>query len=101
MILSLQGKLPEATPAVPVTCTAPLKYVYPQRFTAQMGIAGPPPRLRARVSRAARGRLRLLVDGRELWSHRVRLLPERRITIPTDRLPPVGAQSIHVELIED
>jgi hypothetical protein len=66
-----------------------------------MGIAGPPPRLRARVSRAARGRLRLLVDGRELWSHRVRLLPERRITIPTDRLPPVGAQSIHVELIED
>jgi thioredoxin reductase len=101
MILSLQGKLPEATPAMPVTYTAPLKYVYPQRFTAQMGIAGPPPRLRARVSRAARGRLRLLVDGRELWSHRVRLLPERRITIPTDRLPPVGAQSIHVELIED
>jgi len=101
MILSLQGKLPEASPAVPVTYTAPLKYVYPQRFTAQMGIAGPPPRLRARVSRAARGRLRLLVDGRELWSHRVRLLPERRITIPTDRLPPVGAQSIHVELIED
>lgn len=101
MILSLQGKLPEATPAMPVTHTAPLKYVYPQRFTAQMGIAGPPPRLRARVSRAARGRLRLLVDGRELWSHRVRLLPERRITIPTDRLPPVGAQSIHVELIED
>jgi hypothetical protein len=100
MMLSLQNRLPEATPAVPITYKAPLKYVYPQRFTAQMGIAGSPP-LRARVSRAARGRLRLLVDGRELWSHRVRLLPERRITIPTDRLPPVGAQSIHVELIED
>lgn len=101
MILSLRSMLPEATPAVPVTYAAPLKYVYPQRITAQMGIAGPAPPLRARVSRAARGRLRLLVDGRELWSRRARLLPERRITIPTDRLPPVGAQSIHVELIED
>jgi len=100
MILGLKDRLPEATPAVPVTYAAPLKYVYPQRFTAQMGVVGPPP-LCARVSRAARGRLRLLVDGRELWSHRVNLLPERRITIPTDRLPPVGAQQIHVELIED
>jgi NADPH-dependent 2,4-dienoyl-CoA reductase/sulfur reductase-like enzyme len=101
MILSLQSKLPEVTPAIPVTYAAPLKYVYPQRITAQMGIAGAPPPLRARVSRAARGRLRLLVDGRELWSRRARLLPERRITIPTGRLPPIGAQSIHVELIED
>jgi len=100
MILSLQSKLPEATPAVPVTYGAPLKYVYPQRFTAQMGVAGPLPPLRARVSRAVRGRLRLLVDGREVWSHRVNLLPERRITIPTDRLPAIGAQSIHLDLIE-
>src|SRR5262249_7342282 len=101
MILSLQSKLPEVTPAVPVTYAAPLKYVYPQRFTAQMPIAGPPPLLRARVNRAARGRLRLLVDGRELWSRRANLLPERRITIPTDRLPPVGARSIHVAIIHD
>jgi NADPH-dependent 2,4-dienoyl-CoA reductase/sulfur reductase-like enzyme len=101
MILSLQAKLPEATPATPVTCAVPLKYVYPQRITAQMGVAGPPPPFRARVSRAARGRLRLLVDGRELWSRGVNLLPERRITIPTDRLPPIGARSIHVDLIED
>ena len=85
----------------PVTYAAPLKYVYPQRFTAQMPIAGPPPLLRARVSRAARGRLRLLVDGRELWSRRVSLLPERRIAIPSDRLPVANIQSIHVDLIED
>jgi hypothetical protein len=45
--------------------------------------------------------LRLLVDDRELWSRRVRLLPERRISIPTDRLPPTGLQQIRVELIED
>lgn len=101
MILSLQSRLPEATPAIPVTYAAPLKYVYPQRFTAQMGVSGPTPPLRARVSRAARGRLRLLVDGREVWSHRATLLPERRITIPTDRLPAIGAQSIHVALSED
>jgi NADPH-dependent 2,4-dienoyl-CoA reductase/sulfur reductase-like enzyme len=101
MILSLKDRLPEATPAVPVTYAAPLKYVYPQRISLQMGIAGPPPPLRARVSRAARGRLRLLVDGRELWSQRVNLLPERRITIPTDRLPPAGLRQIHVEIIED
>ncbi len=86
---------------MPVTYAAPLKYVYPQRITAQMGVAGAPPPLRARVGRAARGRLRLLGDGRELWSHRVNLLPERRITIPTDRLPPAGLRQIHVELIED
>jgi NADPH-dependent 2,4-dienoyl-CoA reductase/sulfur reductase-like enzyme len=101
MILALQSKLPEATPAVPVTYATPIKYVYPQRMTAQVGVAGPMPPLRARVTRAARGRLRLLVDGRELWSHRAKLLPERRITIPTDRVPPIGAHSIHVELIED
>jgi len=101
MILDLHARLPEATPAVPVTYAAPLKYVYPQRITAQMGVAGPPPPLGARVSRAARGRLRMLVDGRQWWSHRVSLLPERRITIPTDRLPPAGAQQIHVEIIED
>jgi thioredoxin reductase len=101
MILSLQSRLPEATPAAPVTCAAPLKYVYPQRITAQMGIAGPMPPFRARVSRAARGRLRLLMDGRELWSRRVKLLPERRITIPSDRLPPIGVHSIHIDLIED
>src|SRR5262249_43546978 len=69
MFRSLKSRLPEAPPAVPVTYAAPLKYVYPQRITAQMGVAGPMPPLRARVSRAACGRLRLLVDGRELWSH--------------------------------
>jgi hypothetical protein len=101
MILGLNGKLPEVSLGVPVVHAAPLKYVYPQRFAAQMPGAGPPPPLRARVSRAARGRLRLLVDDRELWSRRVRLLPERRISIPTDRLPPTGLQQIRVELIED
>jgi len=101
VILGLKDKLPEASPSVPVTYAAPLKYVYPQRFTVQMPIAGPPPLLRARVSRATRGRLRLLVDGRELWSRRVSLLPERRISIPSDRLPAAGMRSIHVELMED
>ena len=101
MILALKGKLPEVSLGVPVTFAAPIKYVYPQRFAAQMPIAEPPPLLRARVGRAARGRLRLLVDGRELWSRSVNLLPERRISIPSDRLPPTGLQEIHVELIED
>jgi len=99
VILSLKDRLPEASPSVPVTYAAPLKYVYPQRFTAQMPVAGPP-LLRARVARAARGRLRLLVDGRELWSRRVSLLPERRISIPSDRLAAAGIQRIHVELVE-
>ena len=101
IVLALQNRLPDASYPVPVTFSEPLKYVYPQRFTIQMPLAAPPPLLRARVNRAARGRLRLLADGRELWSRRVHLLPERRITIPSDRLPTTGLQQIHVELIED
>ena len=47
------------------------------------------------------GRLRLMADGRELWSHRMSILPERRISLPTDRLPREGARSVEVDFAED
>ena len=67
-----------------------------------MPLAGLSPLLlKARVDRAARGRLRLLADGRELWSRRISILPERRISLPVDRLPREGVASISVEFEEE
>jgi len=61
----------------------------------------PMPLMRARVTRAVRGTLRLTADGRVLWSKAGRFLPERRLTIPTAKIPRSGAAEIAVELIED
>jgi NADPH-dependent 2,4-dienoyl-CoA reductase/sulfur reductase-like enzyme len=96
----LAGGLPRPAPAIPVTAKPPLRYVYPQRLVTP--IAGLSPLLlKARAERAARGRLRLLADGREVWSRRVSLLPERRISLPSDRLPRDGVASISVEFEEE
>jgi hypothetical protein len=59
------------------------------------------PLMHARVIRAARGKLRLTVDGREIWSRGGKFLPERRLTIPTSRIPNSGIADIAVDLIED
>ena len=96
----LAGRLPAPAPAIAVTAKAPLRYVYPQRLV--MPLAGLSPLLlKARADRAARGQLRLLADGRELWSRRMRILPERRISLPVDRLPREGVGSISVEFEEE
>jgi NADPH-dependent 2,4-dienoyl-CoA reductase/sulfur reductase-like enzyme len=96
----LAGRLPAPAPAIAVTAKPPLRYVYPQRLVAP--IAGLSPLLlKARADRAARGRLRLLADGRELWSRRMSLLPERRISLPIGRLPREGVGSISVEFEEE
>ena len=85
----LAGRLPAPAPAIAVTAKAPLRYVYPQRLV--MPLAGLSPLLlKARADRAARGQLRLLADGREVWSRRMSILPERRISLPVDRLPREG-----------
>lgn len=97
---SLRGDLPPPARTVPVTATAPLRYVYPQRI----GLPGwpvPSLLLRARVERETRGRLRLLANGREVWSRRVHALPERRISLPADRVPLEGLETLSVELVED
>ncbi len=56
--------------------------------------------LKARVSRAARGRLRLVVNGREVWSRAIDALPERRIGLPARLVPIDELDSLAVELAE-
>jgi NADPH-dependent 2,4-dienoyl-CoA reductase/sulfur reductase-like enzyme len=98
--MHLAGRLPRPGGEVPVSATAPLRYVYPQRLA--LPLAGLSPLLlKARAARAARGHLRLLADGRELWSRRLSLLPERRISLPADRLPHDGFSAITVEMDEE
>jgi hypothetical protein len=100
LAMQVQGTLPPALPRVPVTCAPPIKYAYPQAFAPQANNALELSPIRARAARAARGQLRLLVDGREVWSRRLRLLPERRIEIPADRLPSAGCAAVHVDFLE-
>ncbi len=96
----LRGALPAPGVTIPVKASSPLRYVYPQRLATPVGRV-PPLMLKARAERAARGRLRLLADGRELWSRRCAILPERRISLPADRLPRDGAGSISLRFEEE
>jgi len=96
----LAGRLSAPAPAIAVTAKPPLRYVYPQRLVAPIAVLSPL-LLKARADRAAQGRLRLMADGREVWSRRMSLLPERRISLPVDRLPRDGVASIGVEFEEE
>jgi NADPH-dependent 2,4-dienoyl-CoA reductase/sulfur reductase-like enzyme len=96
----LAGRLPAPAPAIAVTAKSPLRYVYPQRLVTPIASLSPL-LLKARVERAARGRLRLMADGREVWSRRMHLLPERRISLPIDRLPRDGVERVSVEFVEE
>jgi NADPH-dependent 2,4-dienoyl-CoA reductase/sulfur reductase-like enzyme len=96
----LANRLPPAGSTMPITAVAPLKYVYPQRLAFPVTEVSPL-LLKARAARAARGRLRLLADGRELWGRRMAILPERRLSLPSDRLPRAGAGAITVDFVED
>jgi NADPH-dependent 2,4-dienoyl-CoA reductase/sulfur reductase-like enzyme len=98
--LHLAGRLPPPAAEVPITAKPPFRYVYPQRLALPVtGLF--PLLLKARAARAARGRLTLLADGCELWSRRMSLLPERRISLPADRLPRDGFSAITVEMEEE
>jgi NADPH-dependent 2,4-dienoyl-CoA reductase/sulfur reductase-like enzyme len=96
--------LPRPLPApalhIPISIAAPLKYVYPQSLALPANEIDPL-LFRLRVSRPARGRLRLLADGREIWSGRVNALPERRLSLPVHRIPRDGIAGIAIELAEE
>jgi NADPH-dependent 2,4-dienoyl-CoA reductase/sulfur reductase-like enzyme len=97
VIAQLEDRLPLRQPDARVTLQGPLAYVYPQRIYRDAPTAHPL-LFKARVSRAVRGRLSVVVDGSVVWSRRISALPERRIAW---RLPPLdlkGGQHISVEL---
>jgi thioredoxin reductase len=98
---ALAGTLPLPAPGMTVRISEPVKYVYPQIIVPCADSRTPLPLMRARVMRAARGKLRLTVDGREVWSRSGKFLPERRLTIPTAKIPKAGAADIALDLIED
>jgi NADPH-dependent 2,4-dienoyl-CoA reductase/sulfur reductase-like enzyme len=96
----LGNRLPPVESTVPITAVTPLRYVYPQRLALPLTEVSPL-LLKARAMRAARGRLRLVADGRELWSRRMSILPERRLSLPTDLLPRARAGAITVDFVEE
>jgi NADPH-dependent 2,4-dienoyl-CoA reductase/sulfur reductase-like enzyme len=97
---ALAGKLPEAGRMIALNAPAPLAYFYPQRITLPLGPVSPL-LMKARIQRRTKGRLRLLANGRELWSRSMTALPERRLSVPVDRLPRGEVEDIAVDFIED
>lgn len=78
LLARLEGRLPQRQADARVTIQGPLAYVYPQRIYRDAPTTNPL-LFKARVSRPARGRLSVIVDGATVWSKRLSALPERRI----------------------
>lgn len=96
---ALAGRLPEAEREVRIGWGAPLRYIYPQRLS----LPGWPVHrllLRARAARPARGRVGLVANGAEIWSRRISFLPERRISLPGERLSLDTLQTLSVVFTE-
>lgn len=93
---SLRGGIPDPTRCVSIRAAPPLRYVYPQHLSLP-GWPPSPLAFKARILREAKGRLSLVADGRELWSRRVHLLPERRISLPASLFAPADAGEILVD----
>ena len=93
-----RGEAGEAA-LLPVTFDPPIKLVVPGLI--RRGATGAPalPDFQLRFLRRARGRLSLLVDGREVWSARKTWMPERRILVP---IPPAAltAATVHFSFEE-
>jgi hypothetical protein len=75
--------LPQATHHAVLATQGPVRYVCPQRLAFPAPIPAALP-FNIRVSRPARGRLRVLDGSREVWGEGRNLLPERRVIL---RLP--------------
>jgi NADPH-dependent 2,4-dienoyl-CoA reductase/sulfur reductase-like enzyme len=97
---SLAGDLPAPDRMISLSAEAPLKYVYPQRLALPLRPISPL-MLKARAARILRGRIRLMADGRELWSRAMVALPERRLSIPVSSLPRGEVGRITVDFIEE
>lgn len=94
----LQRQLPASGSTVEIICKGELKLCVPQRLSLS-SVAGLE-HLQMRVSRAAKGRLVVRADGKELWSRASSSLPERRILIPIAQLKvPQGVKQLEVDFV--
>jgi hypothetical protein len=75
-----------------------IKYAMPQHFAASTNI---PRQVQLRVCRPVRGMLALIAGGKEVWSQRIHALPERRILVVLDGLPPDIRGVVNLVLMED
>lgn len=97
MAATLAGRLCVPTRRVVVKSNPPLRYVTPQ----VIAVPGDQPnglQFQARVIRPARGTLRLLRNGEEIWRREVAALPERRVQLPGDLVSSDGIESVEVRL---
>ena len=90
MVRALRGEMPGVA-AVPVRARGQLQYVYPQGVTA----GSAPVQLFARASAAVDGTLRVTAGGDVLMEKRMRVLPERRLTID---LPPSARRAVALDV---
>jgi thioredoxin reductase len=97
VVARLKDRLPLRQPDACVTLQGPLAYVYPQRIYRDAPTTHPL-LFKARVSRAVRGRLSVVVDGNIVWSRRISALPERRIAWRLPSLDMRPCQHVSVEL---
>ncbi|WP_371347736.1 FAD/NAD(P)-binding oxidoreductase [Ancylobacter sp. IITR112] len=84
---------------LPVTFDPPVKLVVPGLIRRGASGVLALPDFQLRFLRRARGRLSLLVDGREMWTANRTWLPERRILVP---IPPavLTAAAVHFRFEE-
>ena len=97
MAAALAGRLAAPARRVPIMVSPPLRYVTPQ----VVAVPGDRPNgllFRTRVDRPARGTLRLLRNGQEVWSRKISALPERRVRLPGEFVSLDGIESVEVRL---
>jgi NADPH-dependent 2,4-dienoyl-CoA reductase/sulfur reductase-like enzyme len=97
VVKHLENRLPAREPDARVTLQGPLAYVYPQRIYRDAP-TDHPLLFKARVTRAVRGRLSVMVDGNMVWSRRISALPERRIAWKLPAGDMRACQQVSVEL---
>jgi NADPH-dependent 2,4-dienoyl-CoA reductase/sulfur reductase-like enzyme len=92
----LAGSLPKAERDVPVSAGAAIKFVVPQRLTAEASEQGV---LQLRVTHPVKGHLKLSGAGITPIVRRIAALPERRILFPLGdiALPAQGGIRIDIE----
>jgi thioredoxin reductase len=96
---SLHGALPAAVSSIAVEAHAPVRYVCPQRIASPAPLPAALP-FHIRMTRAARGRLRVRAAKREVWGAERRLLPERRVLLPLDARVLAGTGDLVVDCAE-
>jgi thioredoxin reductase len=92
----LDGALREPR-RLPVACGGALSYAYPQ-FVDRHESTAEPLMFKARVGAPTRGRIRVLADGKEIWSKRMLALPERRLAWQLPEAAIKTAQGIEVRM---